>query len=72
MDYLITQANTYDLTISVNKDLVNVKTSVIVVVPNSPSIGDSTVVFNSIVLVENQETVQVNLYDSFGNEVIET
>jgi hypothetical protein len=72
VDYLITQAGTYDLTVSVNLDSVNVKTSVITVVPNVPSTVDSTVVFNSVVLIEDQETVIVNVYDSFANEVIET
>jgi hypothetical protein len=51
--YLITQAGTYNLTISVNSDSVNVKTSVITVVPNVPSATDSTVVFNSLVLIED-------------------
>jgi hypothetical protein len=60
------------LTVSVNMDSVNVKTSVITVVPNVPTTDDSTVVFNSVVLVEDQETVIVDIYDSFENEVIET
>jgi len=53
VEYLITQQGVYDLTVTVNEDTPNVKTSVITVVPNVPSSLDSTLVFNSVVEVES-------------------
>jgi hypothetical protein len=67
---LITEASTYALEVSTNLDSTFVMTSTITVVPDEPSAEDSTVDFVGTVTLDVSQTVEVDIYDAYGNRVI--
>ena len=68
--YQINTAGSYQLSVAINNDAQNVKTSTITVVPNVATPQSSTLALTSLFTLNSQQTVTTNIFDSFGNRVI--
>jgi hypothetical protein len=69
VQYEILVATTHSLSVEINGDASNIKTSVINVIPNSPSTELSTLTTQPLISLEQTNNVDVQLFDAFGNEV---
>ena len=65
VQYRITVAGEYTLSVQINLDTVNVKTRTTTVVPNEAFPPTSTLTFNPIVQVDIQESMSVEIYDEY-------
>ena len=71
VDYKITDASTtHDLSVTVNRDLANVKTSTITTVPNLPDARSSTMVTDTLIVLDDTHTVDVDVFDGYGNRIL--
>jgi len=71
VDYKILDASTtYDLSVIVNGDSGNEKTSTITVVPNLPHASSSTLTYTTPVDLDVDSTVDIQIFDAFNNPVL--
>lgn len=66
---ILDASKTHALSVKINGDAAHVKTSVITVVPNKPYPAASTLSTASLIHLETQYPVTVQVFDAFGNPV---
>lgn len=72
MSYKIDTYGTHALSVVVNEDTSNQKTSEISVSQNEPDAASSQIVFVNSVQLESDNTVSAYIYDAFGNAITDT
>ena len=71
VDYKINDASiTHGLSVTINGDTSNTKTSTIVTVPNLPHSSSSTMSTDTLIVLDVDQTVDVQVYDAFGNPTV--
>ena len=71
--YLINDASTTHIVeVTVNGDAANKKSSVITTIPNVPSSVSSTFATTALIDLESSYDVDTEIFDAFGNKIIES
>ena len=71
VDYRINDASiTHDLSVTINGDTANSKTSIITTVPNLPDAASSTMATETLIILDKIKTVDVQVFDAFGNPTV--
>jgi hypothetical protein len=68
--YRVDIAGTFVLSVVTNSDAAEAKASTVTVVPNQPWPQASGVVFDATVILDQEYTVSVEVFDQFANPII--
>lgn len=71
VDYKINDASaSHGLSVTINGDTGNTKTSTITTIPNDPDSASSTMATTTLIVLDDPQTVDVEIFDSFGNRIL--
>lgn len=71
VDYKINDASsTHTLSVTINGDTDNTKTSTITTVPNLPLAASSTMLTETLIVLDAVKTVDVKVFDAYGNPTV--